>query len=138
MKKRDRNINFKVLLTLGTSWKKHLLPGIKKLIKLTFLTITKPFCWPLFQAGGIHAASPLSVRRIEGNTGRPAVQRNSCRRRRSLLGNRWLPGLGNQTTLGWSPCCLHYCTSVHLSFIENGSVSTCADNFLIILFQVML
>ena len=32
-----------VLFILGIPWRKHLLPGRKKLIKSMFLTITKPF-----------------------------------------------------------------------------------------------
>ena len=32
-----------VLFILGIPWRKHLLPARKKLIKSTFLTITKPF-----------------------------------------------------------------------------------------------
>lgn len=75
-----------VLLIWGIPWRKHLLPGRKKLIKSTFLTITKPFYLLLLQAEGNTCCFSLSVGGIMGNTDSPGswAETRQTRGRRCL------------------------------------------------------
>ena len=69
---KDKDLyNSRVLLILCITWRKHLLPGRKKLIKSTFLTITKPFYFLFLQTEGNTCCFPFVCQENNGEHWQP-------------------------------------------------------------------